>query len=134
MIRVPEGSTVFRFYEYPNGEVYIDFRSGNPADYLWHTWEDSNWKSINWAMNANVDDKDIEEEVISLDLLPGTGLCKHCKNRCELKDLLSMHRPLMEKYGTTHYEREAPAEWSEFAIDEPEYTGKNNITWCPVHI
>jgi hypothetical protein len=54
---VPKGSTVMRIYELDNGSKEIVFEGGDPADYIWSTWEKSNWKSLDWLMGKVENDQ-----------------------------------------------------------------------------
>ena len=56
-MKIPKGSTVLRLYEQPDGSIEIDFKTGNPLDYIWTTWEKSNWKSIEWLLGKVPNDQ-----------------------------------------------------------------------------
>jgi len=49
-MKIPKGSTVLRLYEQEDGSIEIEFKTGDPQDYIWSTWEKSNWKSIEWLL------------------------------------------------------------------------------------
>ena len=49
MIQIPFGATVVRFYD-RGDSIDIDFGFGDPRDYIWSTWEKSNWKSIDYIL------------------------------------------------------------------------------------
>jgi hypothetical protein len=77
--------------------------------------------------------------MINLKKLPGKGLCSSCDdadfktNQCPLKELLFHHRKLSKQYKTEFYEDIDPANWEEYAIEEPDFENKNKITWCPLY-
>jgi hypothetical protein len=79
--------------------------------------------------------KEIMNNNIDLNLLPGKGKCDTCQlnegNFCELKTLLENHRKNQKTYGED-YKHIAPDEWEENCIDEPNYNG-TEITWCPLY-
>ena len=50
---IPHDATVLRIYENQDGTREIMFENGNPSDYLWSSWEKSNWKSIAWLMGKD---------------------------------------------------------------------------------
>ncbi len=59
-MKVPKGSTVFRFYKNFDGSLEIMFESGEPQDYIWTTWENSNWKSIDWIMGNKQKEENVQ--------------------------------------------------------------------------
>lgn len=56
-MKVLKGSTVMKLCQSPNGDIEIIFESGSPKDYIWTTWEKSNWKSIDWLLGKVPNDE-----------------------------------------------------------------------------
>lgn len=56
-MQIPKGATVLRLYQQSDGSIEIVFENGTPRDYIWSTWEKSNWKSIDWLLGKVENDE-----------------------------------------------------------------------------